>query len=126
MSPRLTWAASGGCLSKSRSSRVSAHPSTAARRPSSAADSSAANIDALYGLEPVIDVTDGGGNQLLEGFVTLRCPYCDERYRVAVDLSAGSQSYIEDCQVCCQPMNLQLTVTNGGEFACLNAERIDR
>jgi hypothetical protein len=82
--------------------------------------------DALYGLEPVIEVGEGGGSDLLEGFVTLSCPYCAESYGVAVDLSAGSQSYIEDCQVCCQPINLQLTVTDSGEFASLNAERIDR
>lgn len=25
---------------------------------------------------------------------------------VVIDLSAGSQSYIEDCQVCCQPMQI--------------------
>lgn len=25
---------------------------------------------------------------------------------IVIDLSAGSQSYVEDCQVCCQPMQV--------------------
>jgi Cysteine-rich CPXCG len=32
------------------------------------------------------------------------CAYCGEANITFVDFSAGShQSYIEDCQVCCQP-----------------------
>ena len=32
------------------------------------------------------------------------CAYCGEPSTTFVDFSAGSyQSYIEDCQVCCQP-----------------------
>ena len=37
------------------------------------------------------------------------CAYCCETNLTFVDLSAGSQqSYIEDCQVCCQPNVLYL------------------
>ncbi len=38
----------------------------------------------------------------------INCPYCGELLEILLDLSAGSQSYIEDCQVCCRPMELQL------------------
>jgi hypothetical protein len=32
------------------------------------------------------------------------CAFCGEANPTFVDLSAGSQqSYVEDCQVCCQP-----------------------
>jgi len=32
------------------------------------------------------------------------CAYCGETNLTFVDLSAGAQqSYVEDCQVCCQP-----------------------
>ena len=34
----------------------------------------------------------------------LRCPYCDARIRLLIDETAGYQQYIEDCEVCCQPM----------------------
>ncbi len=30
-----------------------------------------------------------------------------------VDTSAGSQSYIEDCQVCCQPMQITIAADDG-------------
>jgi len=29
---------------------------------------------------------------------------------VVIDMSAGSQSYIEDCQICCQPMQIEFEV----------------
>ncbi len=34
----------------------------------------------------------------------LDCPWCGERLAILVDLSAGEQSYVEDCQVCCAPI----------------------
>jgi len=39
------------------------------------------------------------------------CAFCGEPNPTFVDLSAGSfQSYIEDCQVCCQPNALSIQV----------------
>lgn len=32
------------------------------------------------------------------------CPYCGEPITLLVDTSCDEQSYIEDCEVCCQPM----------------------
>ena len=40
----------------------------------------------------------------------IRCPYCGERLEVAVDWSVRRQEYVEDCQVCCQPMTLVVTI----------------
>ncbi len=40
------------------------------------------------------------------------CPYCGEVIDIVVDISAGSQSYIEDCQVCCQPMHVNFEVSD--------------
>ncbi|MFQ6004423.1 MAG: CPXCG motif-containing cysteine-rich protein [Woeseia sp.] len=37
---------------------------------------------------------------------TITCPYCAESMNILVDLSGGGQSYVEDCQVCCQPMQI--------------------
>ena len=37
------------------------------------------------------------------------CAYCGETFEIAVDPGGGaSQAYVEDCEVCCRP--LQLTV----------------
>ena len=47
-----------------------------------------------------------------EGLVMRRihCPFCAEPLDIQLDLSAGDQSYIEDCQVCCQPIQVSYTV----------------
>lgn len=38
---------------------------------------------------------------------SIHCPFCDEPMTVLLDLSAGEQSYIEDCQICCRPMMIR-------------------
>lgn len=38
------------------------------------------------------------------------CPYCWQTLVLEVDLSAGSQTYTEDCSVCCQPILVHLRV----------------
>ncbi|MFT5500022.1 MAG: hypothetical protein ACI88G_000148 [Woeseiaceae bacterium] len=42
----------------------------------------------------------------------IRCPFCDEAMTILLDSSAGDQSYIEDCQVCCQPMQISFELSN--------------
>lgn len=41
---------------------------------------------------------------------SIECPYCGERLEIAVDLSVSYQEYVEDCQVCCSPMTLEVSV----------------
>ena len=43
------------------------------------------------------------------------CPFCAEPITLVVDFSAGSQTYIEDCQVCCQPMEISVSVEADGQ-----------
>jgi len=40
----------------------------------------------------------------------LSCPYCGEEIQIVVDCSIPEQDYIEDCQVCCRPINLHVSV----------------
>ncbi|RYZ71529.1 MAG: CPXCG motif-containing cysteine-rich protein [Proteobacteria bacterium] len=36
-----------------------------------------------------------------------KCPYCFERISMLLDLSEeGTQEYIEDCEVCCKPIQI--------------------
>lgn len=42
-------------------------------------------------------------NTLVEASVD--CPYCGETIDVLIDGSVAEQQYIEDCQVCCRPIN---------------------
>ena len=54
-------------------------------------------------------------HRMLEPIV-IHCPYCGEGYETVVDLSAGSQKYIEDCAVCCRPIEIALRVSEDGEL----------
>ena len=54
----------------------------------------------------------------------ISCPYCGETIEILIDISAGGQSYVEDCQVCCRPMNLIFDVA-GDELTTLRVERGD-
>jgi hypothetical protein len=45
---------------------------------------------------------------------TLYCPYCNEPIEIVIDPSLPSQSYIEDCQVCCRPINLEVEIDEDG------------
>ena len=85
---------------------------------------SAAEIDRRYGLEPVLEPGEMAGGEALERFVELDCPYCGECIGVRVDLSAGSQSYVEDCQVCCAPITIAVAVSEGGTLRDVSAERL--
>ena len=38
------------------------------------------------------------------------CPYCGEQISMVVDLSVRRQTYIEDCEVCCKPIEITCTV----------------
>jgi len=79
------------------------------------------SIDELYGLEPVIE--PGKDSGALTQFVTVHCPYCGESFETAVDLSAGSFRYVEDCQVCCQPIELEGEVDEDGTLLGVTAGR---
>jgi hypothetical protein len=82
------------------------------------------DIDRLYGLEPVFEPGEEAGSDALERFVEVECPYCAETITTRVDLSAGPQSYVEDCQVCCQPIAIALLLTDAGELREVSVERL--
>jgi hypothetical protein len=43
-----------------------------------------------------------------------KCPYCFEKISMLLDLSEDdTQSYIEDCEVCCHPIQVTFTSANG-------------
>ena len=53
------------------------------------------------------------------------CPYCGEPFSTTLELTDGSQAYIEDCPVCCRPIEFRLTVGLDGEGYQLEARRDD-
>ncbi|MFL5322491.1 MAG: CPXCG motif-containing cysteine-rich protein [Myxococcaceae bacterium] len=48
-------------------------------------------------------------------FPTVRCPYCGEEVEVAVEaVGASSESFVQDCSVCCRPWAVHVS-RDGGE-----------
>jgi len=50
----------------------------------------------------------------------LSCPYCGEEIQIVVDCSVSEQDYIEDCQVCCRPINFYIEIE--GEHVQIQAQ----
>jgi hypothetical protein len=40
----------------------------------------------------------------------ISCPYCGETITILVDDSLPQQQYVEDCQVCCRPIVIDVAV----------------
>jgi hypothetical protein len=95
------------------------------REPESGADHDP-SIDEIYGLEPLFepgavtgDINGGEGVQ----FQRIECPYCGESFETQVDVSSGSSSYVEDCQICCQPIQFMVEVGETGAFSAVTVRR---
>jgi hypothetical protein len=82
-------------------------------------------VDELYGLEPVFEPAAAEAVSELGAYAEFLCPYCCENIGTNVDLTDGSRSYIEDCQVCCQPIAISLQVDANGALSGIEAERAD-
>jgi Cysteine-rich CPXCG len=82
-------------------------------------------IDTLYGLEPVFEPGGALASPGLIEFVSVECPYCWQNYGTQVDLSGGSFTHVEDCQVCCQPIELECEVDATGALVAVRLRRMD-
>jgi hypothetical protein len=47
----------------------------------------------------------------------IQCPYCGESLSVLIDPSEAGMSYIEDCQVCCRPIEFMVSESIDGGFS---------
>jgi transcription elongation factor Elf1 len=47
------------------------------------------------------------------------CPHCGEEISMVLDLSVSKQTYVEDCEACCNPIEVSYTVTDEelGDFS---------
>jgi len=41
-----------------------------------------------------------------------QCPYCWESITMLLDTSVTKQTYIEDCEICCNPIEVKVTFEN--------------
>jgi hypothetical protein len=41
------------------------------------------------------------------------CPYCWEEISMVLDTSVSRQTYVEDCEVCCRPIEVRYSAEDG-------------
>ncbi len=50
--------------------------------------------------------------------IPLNCPYCGEEIDLDIDDTGGTrQSYVQDCPVCCQPWQVEVTRDRDGDWS---------
>ena len=60
---------------------------------------------------------------MIEHFFT--CPYCWEQISMLLDNSLNKQSYIEDCEVCCNPIQISVQISDS-EILEFQADSIEQ
>jgi len=60
---------------------------------------------------------------MIEYFFT--CPHCWDKISMLIDTSISGQNYIEDCEICCNPIEINYT-TLENEIAYFDAKSIDQ
>ena len=43
--------------------------------------------------------------------VSVLCPYCSQPIELLIDATVPNQQYVEDCEVCCRPMVVEIDAT---------------
>jgi len=54
-----------------------------------------------------------------------QCPYCWEEISMLLDPSVSKQVYVEDCEVCCNPIEITAGFENG-ELSVFEASGIEQ
>ena len=54
-----------------------------------------------------------------------QCPYCWEQISMLIDVSQKHQKYIEDCEICCNPIQVSVIVERQDIISFL-AENIEQ
>ncbi|MGA2177229.1 MAG: CPXCG motif-containing cysteine-rich protein [Verrucomicrobiota bacterium] len=52
---------------------------------------------------------------------SVQCPFCGQRFDLAIETSQAEQQFIVDCEVCCRPLRVSVTC-EAGEILDLRAE----
>jgi transposase-like protein len=51
-------------------------------------------------------------------YIPITCPYCGESAEIDVEETGASrQSYVQDCPVCCQPWQVEITRDRDGDWS---------
>ena len=54
---------------------------------------------------------------MLEGLIQEKdffCPCCGENISMLLELGHGGQHYVEDCEICCSPIDISYQIDDNG------------
>lgn len=51
------------------------------------------------------------------------CPCCGSPLELAIDITEGNQEYVEDCEVCCAPIVIQVMLDIEGQVSEVTLRR---
>ena len=54
---------------------------------------------------------------------SVTCPWCWSPVELGLDVYPGTQEYVEDCSVCCNPMRVRVEIDADGELLSVDADR---
>jgi transcription elongation factor Elf1 len=52
------------------------------------------------------------------------CPYCGQEISMVFDLSVDRQTYVEDCEICCRPIEISY-LAEEGEIISFEAHQLE-
>lgn len=56
----------------------------------------------------------------MTAYIGVTCPYCGEPADLDVEESGGNrQAYVQDCPVCCQPWQVDVTRDRDGDWSAI-------
>lgn len=55
---------------------------------------------------------------------SFQCPYCWQKISMLLDPSVTAQEYIEDCEVCCNPIRIKVSF-KASEMSAFEAGQVD-
>lgn len=74
-------------------------------------EASDAELDKI--LKQTLSEDEKARNRAELKWVDVECPYCGETFEVRVDPSEEGQQMVQDCQVCCKPIELSVETEEG-------------
>ena len=58
------------------------------------------------------------GTPQMEEDTQITCPHCWQLFTIRLDLSVRSQTYVYDCEVCCNPLEITYEIEDGQVVYC--------
>ncbi len=86
------------------------------------------DIDQLYGLEPVFEpgaAPEPRRAASSSSSCRYSVPIAASASKPRVDLTAGEREYIEDCEVCCRPIEFGIELAEDGGLQAVRVRRMD-